>query len=158
MLEERLKNVIDDIKATRKIQPAISNHFDVLYSLMKIGHTRLSLYSIINGALDFNINEGSFINAMDRAKKKWKNKNIDKPMLLSNQLSSIQQSQENNEQKTYNWDDIHFIKNESLINDLEKENYTPDDVISWNVVTERGVRNKLTELKLRKNKEKFRGC
>lgn len=156
MLEERLKNVIDDIKATRKIQPAISNHFDVLYSLMKIGHTRLSLYSIINNSLDFNINEGSFINAMDRAKKKWKNKNIDKPMLLSNQLSSIQQSQENNEQKTYNWDDIHFIKNESLINDLEKENYTPNDVICWNVVTERGVRNKLTELKSRKNKEKFR--
>lgn len=152
MLEERLKNVIDDITATRKIQPAISNHFDVLYSLMKIGHTRLSLYSIINNSLDFNINEGSFINAMDRAKKKWKNKNIDKPMLLS----SIQQSQENNEQKTYNWDDIHFIKNESLINDLEKENYTPNDVISWNVVTERGVRNKLTELKSRKNKEKFR--
>ena len=153
MLKSELNELINDLNNTHYIQRCFDNHFDKLHILMKVGYRRKKIYLALSNELDFELKEPTFITSMDRAKKKFHKKIISKiEPNLTVDLSNEQ------EPKNYSddWSKIYYLQNSSLIIDLQKAGYTPEDVLSWNLLTERALRNKLTDLISQKKKSKFR--
>lgn len=152
MLSDELKLLITDLNETKNIQKCINNHFGLLYQLMQKGYARMVIYDAINKELIFNLNEITFITSMDRAKKKFKNNNsITTSDNLKKEIHNIETPLAKSD-----WSNLYYINNKNLIKDLESFGLTPDQVSKWGLSTERAIRNRLTDLKAKKNKEIYK--
>ncbi|MCR8998666.1 TraK family protein [Rahnella perminowiae] len=136
-------------------------HSDEIQSQLKSGKTNTQIYTWLSEREDFPLSLSQFNRYVRkyffdvienvRVTEERKTSLPKKDLTVSDEIKSNQLSSKYIKSSLSEWHNIN-VRTQRLINDLEENGFSPEEVSSWNEPNDTAIRNRLTQITLKKGK------